>query len=135
MTGRNRFVYLANFLLAVLEESREVIQNVAVQHGLGLLVRAGDDVADGAQGRRLDLDLLVGEQRDEGGDDVSLDDHLDLVVAAVEQVAQGPDRVDEYVGVAMVDQDAERGEDLTDRLRRWWRLLGSLIGDININMT
>ena len=41
--------YLVNFLLGMIEKGRKVGKSVAVEDELRLLVRAGDDVADGAE--------------------------------------------------------------------------------------
>lgn len=72
------------------QQSREMRERVAVEHDLSLLVRAGDDVADGPQRRRLHFDVLMRQQRDQLRHDARLYHHLDLVVATVCEVAYGP---------------------------------------------
>lgn len=68
-------------------------KGVTVEDALRLSVGAGDDVADCPQRRRLHFDVLVREKRHQTRDDSAVDDHLDLLVAAVCQVAQRPYRV------------------------------------------
>lgn len=51
--------HLIYFLLGVVEEIGEVLERALVQHGLGLVVRPGHDVADCPQCSRLNLHLPV----------------------------------------------------------------------------
>ena len=103
---------------------------------LSLLVSAGDDVSDGAKRRSLKFDFGVAEQEHQLWNDVRIDDlstfkimiileqlicnfpsqvkayHLNLLVAAISEVRERPDGVDENGGVLVLNQLAERGQKL-----------------------
>ncbi len=63
------------------------------------------------------------EKGDELGDDPAVDDHLYLLVAAVREVGERPDRVHQDVDVVVVDQHGQSGQDLLDRRHRRRRIL------------
>jgi hypothetical protein len=65
----------------------------------------------------------VTEKGDELGDDPAVDDHLYLLVAAVREVGEGPDRVHQDVDVVVVDQHGQGRQDLLDRRHRRRRIL------------
>lgn len=65
-----------DFGLGMTEQGMEVLEGVSVEYLLGLFVRSGDDVADGAESRRYHFHFLVAEQRHEVGHEAGIDNHL-----------------------------------------------------------
>lgn len=86
-----------------------------------LLVGAGDDVAHRPQSCRLHLHLDVRQEWNQMRHDATVDDELNLLVAAIGQIAERPHRVDENVHIGVVYEMTECWKDLIDRLkwRRW----------------
>ena len=75
--------YLVDLLLRVVKQSGEVRERIVVEHSLCLLIGARDDVPHRPQCRRLHFDFAVRQQRHQLRNDVRVDNHLDLFVAAI----------------------------------------------------
>ena len=88
------FVYLG---LGVVEKRVEVLECVVVEHNLGLIVCASDDVAYGSERGGHHFDFLMAEQRHQVWHKSGFDDHLNDMIASVCQIRNGPHRVDEYL--------------------------------------
>lgn len=105
-------------------------QCVVIEYNLSLLIRSGDDIPDGTQCSRLDLHLYMRQQRNQVGDDSTVDNELDLFVASVGQVAESPDSVHENVDVRVVNQMTKSWKDLIDGLNwRGWILVAAQVDD------
>ena len=74
----------------MIEEWREMWKCVTIENKLGLFVGARDDVANGTQSRRLDLDFAMRKEGHKFGDDTGINNHLDLVITAIGEIAQCP---------------------------------------------
>lgn len=98
-------------------------ESIAVEHHLGLFIRASHDVPNSPEGsgldahkkhflrnilkymsskacpggasRYLNFDLLMTQQRNQMWDDAGVNDHLYLLVPCIGQVRQSPHRVDQ----------------------------------------
>lgn len=105
-------------------------QSVVVEYNLSLLIRSGDDISHGTQRGRLHLHLDMRQERDQVWNDATVDDQLDLLVAAVGQVAERPDSVHENVDVRVVNQMTKSWKDLIDGLNwRGWVLVAAQVDD------
>lgn len=88
----------------VAQHGQQAGQGVVADDDLRLEVVARDDVADGAEGGRLDGGRRVHEELDQALAHAGLDDSLDLLVGAVRQVGERPARVRQHLLVGGVDQ-------------------------------
>ena len=74
----------------MIEKPWKVWKCVTVEHKLGLFVGASDDIAYGTQRRCLDFDFAMREQGYQFWDDTGINNHLDLIIAAISEIAQCP---------------------------------------------
>ena len=57
----------------------------------------------------------MAKQWDKLGYDPAVDDHLDLLVAPISEVGEGPDRVHQNVDIVVVYEHGEGRQDFLDR--------------------
>jgi hypothetical protein len=90
-----------------------------------LLVRACNDVADGAQGGRVDGVVGMDDELYQALHQVGLDDRLDARIVAVGEVRGGPASIRKNLIVSHVEQIVNDGNKAGDRRQARARLLAA----------